>query len=252
MTKKIYLFALTAIILQACSSSSNVTSNFALQKRKYTQGWHFKKNSYRAGLLKDATILNTENIESTTNSDKPLQKESETVMIRKTEPKDDFHFEELPKEFKQEEQNTHETNSELGATNDKNSSSSHEKDAFLQDELEQISAEKEQLSSTSSAALYKFNLYHRIIFWMFIVSLLSIVLAIFYGSSFFIPFLILSIPMYVLIIKQRFRNSLNVPKEEQDEKFRRKRAFSATLFVVGTILAIILLLSGIITFVGIV
>jgi hypothetical protein len=43
MKKKIYLFVLTAIFLQACASSSNVTTNFALQKRKYTKGWHIKE-----------------------------------------------------------------------------------------------------------------------------------------------------------------------------------------------------------------
>jgi thiol:disulfide interchange protein len=42
MKKTLYFLLLISTILQSCGTSSNVTSNFALQKRKYTKGWNVK------------------------------------------------------------------------------------------------------------------------------------------------------------------------------------------------------------------
>ncbi|MEN9997116.1 MAG: hypothetical protein RI922_106 [Bacteroidota bacterium] len=42
MTKKVLYFSLLIILIQSCGSSSSVTNNFSIQKRKYNKGWNVK------------------------------------------------------------------------------------------------------------------------------------------------------------------------------------------------------------------
>lgn len=96
MTKKIYLFALTAIILQACSSSSNVTSNFALQKRKYTIGWHVKELFTRN--------QNKEKHEAKTQAKeiKAVENDLESASIRSSKPLEKLTEESIKNELVEE------------------------------------------------------------------------------------------------------------------------------------------------------
>lgn len=43
MKKLLFILSIFSLILQSCGSSSYVTSNFSIQKRKYTKGWNVKE-----------------------------------------------------------------------------------------------------------------------------------------------------------------------------------------------------------------
>ena len=42
MKNSFYILSLLLIVLNSCGSSSSVTNNFSIQKRKYNKGWNVK------------------------------------------------------------------------------------------------------------------------------------------------------------------------------------------------------------------
>lgn len=77
MKKSIVYTLLFVSILQSCGTSSNVTSNFALQKRKYTKGWNLKEMFQRKQAA-DASTLDESKLISTKEA-KPIEIKTENI-----------------------------------------------------------------------------------------------------------------------------------------------------------------------------
>ena len=86
MKKSFYYLFLITFLIQSCGTSSNVTSNFTLQKRKYTKGWHVKdlftrnQNEEKHEAKTQAKVIKAveNDLESTSiRSSKPLEKLTE-------------------------------------------------------------------------------------------------------------------------------------------------------------------------------
>lgn len=231
---KIYLLyaSICIALLQSCGTSSNVTSNFSIQKRKYNKGWNVKTLFHHKQSLNN---LEESKAKQVPNENDPVSEnklETKTIPVTSSTPSSNYETivdKEIVNESKilidQKEPVLEET-------------------VLIQENEIENPIENDEIPTEGkiSPEMKKFNTFHKVLLGMFIISLLSIILAIILQfPPFILPFLILSFPMYTFSIVQAFKNPKKVPVSEQNKVFDNKKTFAVVLFGVGTfILAITL------------
>ena len=224
---KMYLLlaSICIALLQSCGTSSNVTSNFSIQKRKYNKGWNVKElfqHKLKSNVSETKTIekhpINATQVEENSTETTAL---SVPVSIPSSS---------------NEKNADKEIDGKSNILIDQKESTLEETIQIQQNEIENPNEKDEDPTSGKiSPEMKKFNSFHKVLLWMFIISLLSIILAIIlYSPPFILPFLILSFPMYILSIVQAFKNPKKVPVKEQNKVFDNKKTFAVVLFWVGT------------------
>lgn len=96
MKKSFYYLFLITFLIQSCGTSSNVTSNFTLQKRKYTKGWNVKDLFTRN--------QNEEKHEAKTQAKeiKAVENDLESTSIRSSKPVEKLTEESIKNEVDEE------------------------------------------------------------------------------------------------------------------------------------------------------
>ncbi len=213
---KNFLFITTiVIILQSCGTSSNVTSNFSIQKRKYNKGWNVKdlfqyKQSMNDSKESDVIIVPNENHPVSEN--KAETKTNDETFSTHSSNKEIIVDKEIENEAK--------------IFNDQKAPTLKEHVLIQQTEIETpIVKDEDPKESEISPELKRFNKYHKIMEVLLICAIFTLLTSL--------------VPLYVLLIIQRFRNAKVVPNEERNEDYYKKKQFADVFFILGTLLLII-------------
>jgi hypothetical protein len=102
----------------------------------------------------------------------------------------------------------------------------------------QIENDEDPIDKKISPELKKFNLFHKIIIGLVILSIPILILLLIeaFSVEILIPFLIVFVTLYIMILLELFKISAKIPIEEQDEKFLRKKSLTRLLFNICSIL----------------
>lgn len=216
---KIYLlFASICIaLLQSCGTSSNVTSNFSIQKRKYNKGWNVKTLFHQKQSLNN---LEESEAKQVPNENDPVSEnklETKTIPVTSSTPSSNYETI-VDKEIVNESK----------ILIDQQEPVLEETVLIQENEIDKpIENDEDPTENAISPELKKFNKYHKIMVILLFGALVTFLVSLF--------------PLYVLLIIQRFKNYKKVPLEERDEYYYRKKIFAGVFFILGTILLTIAL-----------
>ncbi|MEN9997114.1 MAG: hypothetical protein RI922_104 [Bacteroidota bacterium] len=224
---KMYLLlaSICIALLQSCGTSSNVTSNFSIQKRKYNKGWNVKElfQHKLKSNVSEAKTIEKQSINATKVEENSTETTALSVPVSIPSSSNEINADK-------------EIDGESNILIDQKESTLEETIQIKQNEIENpIEKDEDPTSGKISPEMKKFNTFHIVLLSMFLISLLSIILAILFESILYIvPFLVLSFPMYGFSIAQAFKIPSRVPIKEQDKQFKDKKSFALILFGLGT------------------